>query len=182
MPLQVLYAEPRYATRFSWVYLGESAIAGSVSTVAARAFASLLGPPLPGRWSNLYTPPDLWAAWGSFGLLIITAVCSLILQNKAMIHFGNSEVCGGGQSVSTTQPPPRGIGSLARVHCRRRGPSYHHLVAGGADLFLSLLVGISSRRRLRIPGAPPQLASSYLVCIFLGYLFAVLDEHHPPDQ
>ena len=111
MPLQVLYAEPRYATRFSWVYLGESAIAGSVSTVAARAFASLLGPPLPGRWSNLYTPPDLWAAWGSFGLLIITAVCSLILQNKAMIHFGNSEVGGPVRQHYTTPTAGHGLTS-----------------------------------------------------------------------
>ena len=111
MPLQVLYAEPRYATRFSWVYLGESAIAGSVSTVAARAFASLLGPPLPGRWSNLHTPPDLWAAWGSFGLLIITAVCSLILQNKAMIHFGNSEVGGPARQHYTTPTAGHGLTS-----------------------------------------------------------------------
>ena len=176
----MLYAEPRYATRFSWVYLGESAIAGSFSTVAARAFASLLGPPLPGRWSNLYTPPDLWAAWGSFGLLIITAVCSLILQNKAMIHFGNSEV--GGPPVSRTQPPPRGIGSLGRAQHRRRRPPCHRLVAGGAHLLLPLLVGIGPRRRLRIPGAPPRLAWPHLDCIFLGHLFAVLDEHHPSDQ
>ena len=87
-----VFLEPRWATKYSWVYLGESALAGSFSTVAARAFASLLGPPMPGSWSNVSSPDALWVVWGSAAGLIITAGMSLVLQNKAMMHFGNSEV------------------------------------------------------------------------------------------
>lgn len=50
------YFQPRYASKYSWVYLGQSALVGSLSTVGARAFASQLGPPLPGRWENLVDP------------------------------------------------------------------------------------------------------------------------------
>jgi drug/metabolite transporter (DMT)-like permease len=82
--------ERRYARRYSWVYLGESALVGSVSTVAARAFASMVMPGV-GSLSNLLGR-DSWTAWGALLLLIAGAVASLVLQNRAMMHFGNSEV------------------------------------------------------------------------------------------
>jgi len=43
LALLVLWAQPRFARRFAWVYLAESAVFGSATTAAARAFASLAG-------------------------------------------------------------------------------------------------------------------------------------------
>ena len=34
---------------------------------------------------------DCWTAWAALALLVAGAVSSLVLQNKAMMHFGNSE-------------------------------------------------------------------------------------------
>ena len=82
----------RYATRFCWVYLAESAVFASITTVGARAFASLCGAPLSGSWANAIDPEAWPLFWGALFLLSSTAVCSLILQNRAMVHFGNSEV------------------------------------------------------------------------------------------
>lgn len=84
--------QQRYATRFCWVYLAESAVFASITTVGARAFASLCGAPLSGSWANAIDPEAWPLFWGALFLLSSTAVCSLILQNRAMVHFGNSEV------------------------------------------------------------------------------------------
>lgn len=85
-----LCLEKRFARRYSWVYLGESALFGSVSTVAARAFASMVVPGV-GHPAVLWGP-ECWVAWGSLVVLGGCAVFSLVLQNRAMMHFGNSEV------------------------------------------------------------------------------------------
>jgi len=92
MAVLVVFVQPRWSTKYCWVYLGESAICGSITTVAARAFASMLGPPLPGQWAFVYTPPHALVLWGALAVLVITALSSLMLQNKAMMHFQNSEV------------------------------------------------------------------------------------------
>ena len=99
-----VFVEKKYATRFSWVYLTESALVGSISTVAARAFSSMT---MPGVAAASGTPsgcpgqsrlvcnlagPYCWTTWSSLVLLVLGASSSLVLQNKAMMHFGNSEV------------------------------------------------------------------------------------------
>jgi len=95
LALLIFCAEKRWASRYSWVYLAEAGLAGSVSTVAARAFSSCLGPPLLGKWSYMcFAPADqyCWVPYVSLVILIASAFWSLVLQNKAMIHFGMSEV------------------------------------------------------------------------------------------
>ncbi len=87
-----VFVRPRYARRYSWVYLTESALFGSYTTVAARAFASLCGRPLPGDWANVSKPGAWPYFWGSLVILVSSAIASLMLQNKAMMIFDNSEV------------------------------------------------------------------------------------------
>jgi len=88
----IVWAQPRYGTKYSWVFLTQSALMGSLSTVAARMFSSLLGSPLPGEWANVYQAPACYYVWSSLLLLACTAGSSLVMQNKAMMHFENSEV------------------------------------------------------------------------------------------
>lgn len=82
----------KYATRSCWVYLGESSLVSTFTVVSARCFASFLPYPMPGKARYFYEPPDCWFTWGSLAVLAVSAVCGLLLQNAALMHFKASEV------------------------------------------------------------------------------------------
>ena len=148
LALLIFCAEKRWASRYSWVYLAEAGLAGSVSTVAARAFSSCLGPPLLGKWSYMCFPPAdqyCWVPYVSLVVLIASAFWSLVLQNKAMIHFGMSEVRGGGGAI-------RGAQFLRRNSAAQFSEHFGATFSGGADLLLHVLGRRRRRRRLRVSG------------------------------
>ena len=92
--LLVLYVgfHKKYALQTCWIYLAESSLVSTFTVVAARCFASFCPPPMPGKIQYFYQSPDCWFTWGSLLVLCVSAVCGLLLQNAALMHFNPSEV------------------------------------------------------------------------------------------
>ena len=62
--LMYRYVHEQYCQKYAWVYLVESSLVSSLTIVSARCFASFLGFPMPGKWSNFWISPDWVYAWG----------------------------------------------------------------------------------------------------------------------
>lgn len=86
-----LCVHEQYAHVTCWVYLAESSLVSTFTVVSARVFASFLPSPMPGSARYFFTSPDCFLAWGALGVLAVSAVGGLLLQNAALMHFKASE-------------------------------------------------------------------------------------------
>ena len=84
----IVFVEPRYARRYVLVWLLLCSAISSITVAATRGFAALL--------RELFSDPaniiGEWLFWVLLLVIVITAVSSALYLNRAMQHFGNSEV------------------------------------------------------------------------------------------
>ncbi|KAL1522926.1 hypothetical protein AB1Y20_017891 [Prymnesium parvum] len=92
LALLKVFVHNRWCKVYSWVYLLESSLVSIFTVISARAFASMLPPPMPGKLSYFFVYPDLLYGWLSLLVLVASAVGGLMLQNFALMHFSASEV------------------------------------------------------------------------------------------